>query len=145
MALIQGMENANKTRVRFHRHANGGFLEGLKRWPTGRGEDLTRPCGPFVACDCSSARSSALITRWFVGLILRNARCVRELLLQRLPASQTALSEIAAVPVRRPHRTFVLESVSLAFRPSPPSPRNFQREWRRPNGWRPRSSCAHDS
>jgi len=28
MALIQGMENANKTRVRFRRHLNGGFLEG---------------------------------------------------------------------------------------------------------------------
>jgi hypothetical protein len=28
MALIQGMENANKTRVRFGRRANGGFLEG---------------------------------------------------------------------------------------------------------------------
>jgi hypothetical protein len=29
MALIQGMENANKTRVRFGWGANGGFLEGL--------------------------------------------------------------------------------------------------------------------
>jgi hypothetical protein len=28
MALIQGMENANKTRVRFGRCSNGGFLEG---------------------------------------------------------------------------------------------------------------------
>ena len=28
MALIQGMENANKTRVRFGWCANGGFLEG---------------------------------------------------------------------------------------------------------------------
>ena len=28
MALIQGMENANKTRVRFGWRANGGFLEG---------------------------------------------------------------------------------------------------------------------
>jgi hypothetical protein len=28
MALIQGMENANKTRVRFGWSANGGFLEG---------------------------------------------------------------------------------------------------------------------
>jgi hypothetical protein len=30
MALIQGMENASKTRVRFHRHVNGGFLEGVE-------------------------------------------------------------------------------------------------------------------
>jgi hypothetical protein len=28
MALIQGMENANKTRVRFEARTNGGFLEG---------------------------------------------------------------------------------------------------------------------
>jgi hypothetical protein len=28
MALIQGMENANKTRARFGWCANGGFLEG---------------------------------------------------------------------------------------------------------------------
>jgi hypothetical protein len=28
MALIQGMENANKTRVRFRWCVNGGFLEG---------------------------------------------------------------------------------------------------------------------
>jgi hypothetical protein len=28
-ALIQGMENANKTRVRFGWCANGGFLEGV--------------------------------------------------------------------------------------------------------------------
>ena len=29
MALIQGMENANKTGVRFQMHVNGGFLEGM--------------------------------------------------------------------------------------------------------------------
>jgi hypothetical protein len=33
MALIQGMKNANKTRVCFGWCANGGFLEGLGRWP----------------------------------------------------------------------------------------------------------------
>ena len=33
MALIQGMENANKTRVRFGSCANGGFLEGAGRVP----------------------------------------------------------------------------------------------------------------
>jgi len=34
-ALIQGMKNANKTRVRFHRHVNGGFLEGaIGGWRT---------------------------------------------------------------------------------------------------------------
>jgi hypothetical protein len=30
MALIQGMENANKTRVRFGWRVNGGFLEGAE-------------------------------------------------------------------------------------------------------------------
>ncbi len=30
MALIQGMENANKTGIRFEGRANGGFLEGVK-------------------------------------------------------------------------------------------------------------------
>jgi len=34
-ALIQGMENANKTRVRFRRHVNGGFLEGAGLVPFG--------------------------------------------------------------------------------------------------------------
>src|SRR5713101_2719675 len=33
MALIQGMENANKTRARFGWCANGGFLEGAGRVP----------------------------------------------------------------------------------------------------------------
>ncbi len=33
MALIQGMENANKTRVRFGSCANGGFLEGAGLMP----------------------------------------------------------------------------------------------------------------
>jgi hypothetical protein len=32
-ALIQGMKNANKTRVRFGWRANGGFLEGAGRVP----------------------------------------------------------------------------------------------------------------
>ena len=31
MALIQGMENANKTRVRFGWRVNGGFLEGAAK------------------------------------------------------------------------------------------------------------------
>jgi hypothetical protein len=30
MALIQGMENANKTKVRFGWRVNGGFLEGAE-------------------------------------------------------------------------------------------------------------------
>ena len=36
MALIQGMENANKTRVRFGWCANGGFLEGAGLVPFAR-------------------------------------------------------------------------------------------------------------
>jgi hypothetical protein len=33
MALIQGMENGNKTMVRIDWHVNGGFLEGVKWLP----------------------------------------------------------------------------------------------------------------
>jgi hypothetical protein len=36
MALIQGMENANKTRVRFGWCVNGGFLEGAGLVPFAR-------------------------------------------------------------------------------------------------------------
>jgi hypothetical protein len=44
MALIQGMENANKTRVRFGWCANGGFLEGagLVPFPRFRLDDRLR-------------------------------------------------------------------------------------------------------
>src|ERR1700730_570814 len=44
MALIQGMENANKTRVRFDWCANGGFLEGagLVPFPRFRLDDRLR-------------------------------------------------------------------------------------------------------
>ena len=51
MALIQGMENANKTRVRFGWCANGGFLEGAGLVPFATLSLMTAFGGP---CQYSS-------------------------------------------------------------------------------------------
>ena len=47
MALIQGMENANKTGVRFGWCANGGFLEGVK-WVPAIEPALIAEAGPLT-------------------------------------------------------------------------------------------------
>src|ERR1017187_10114458 len=47
MALIQGMKNANKTRSRFERFANGGFLEGKANLGEGGSTD-SAPYRPHV-------------------------------------------------------------------------------------------------
>ena len=83
MALIQGMENVNKTGSRFDRLLNGGFLEGLTsalgegRFDTGNGSTAKsrsraksrsagcRRCSPKYPCQ---ARRSLMAVNSEVGL-----------------------------------------------------------------------------